>query len=232
MNVLVNVENRSLQEQRTYYNKLFNLYETLLEPLQDLELLYNNLEFYQNELAKNKKWLAFKWFLLIFFSAYILSFLFIGSITSRFNVPLDKIALYAIISGLVIGLAIYIFINTYIRKKTCEKIQIQIDETNNDINEIFHLNAEKFQFIPDGYFSYDAIKYFTQSYNVGKVSNIKEAMQSYDLYLHHQRMEMSQQQILAQQEQISRQQQQLAKNVNSARRELAFDTAMLFLSRF
>lgn len=232
MNVLVNVENRSLQEQRTYYNKLFNLYETLLEPLQDLELLYNNLEFYQNELAKNKKWLGFKWLLLIVFLSYFLLFILIGGISSRFNLSDDQIVSSAVISGCIIGLIIYIFINTYIRKRTCDKIQLKIDETNNDINEIFHLNAEKFQFIPDGYFSYDAIKYFTQSYNVGKVSNIKEAMQSYDLYLHHQRMEMSQQQILAQQEQISRQQQQLAKNVNSARRELAFDTAMLFLSRF
>lgn len=232
MNVLVNVENRSPQEQRTYYNKLFNLYETLHEPLQDLDLLYNNLEFYKSELAKNKKWLSFKWYLLIFFLTYVLSFILFASIASRINIAFDEVISIAVLSGLIVGLAIYIFINTYIRKRTCDKIQLKIDETYTDINELFTLNAEKLQFIPDGYFSYDAIKYFTQAYNVGKVSNLKEAMQSYDLYLHHQRMEMSQQQILAQQEQINRQQQQLAKNVTSARRELAFDTAMLFLSRF
>jgi hypothetical protein len=70
-----------------------------------------------------------------------------------------------------------------------------------------------------------AIKYFTQCYSVGKTSDLKEAMQLYDLYLHQQRMELGQQQIL-------NQQQQIAKNQNSIRKEMAFDTAMLFLSRF
>lgn len=226
MNVLVNVENRSPQEQRAYYNKLFSLYEKLTLPLLELEELDGKLYTEEQQLKKIKeKGLINP--IISFIIIYILFgiiFQLICGIASMLHLS-ESYMKIAVIITLIISISVYILIYTYCKKKKIGKIQQQIDSYKQQIEEHYKTNMDMYQFVPNGYLNSDAIRYFTQCYRVGKASDLKEAMQLYDLYLHQQRMELGQQQILTQQQQI-------AKNQNSMRKEMAFDTAMLFLSRF
>ena len=225
MNVLVNVENRSPQEQRAYYNKLFSMYETLKAPLLELEELSNKCKCEEQYIEKLKKEGTINKVGILFIISFMTSIIYVcmsGLCQLFIDSPNEGIV--GVISFILCVIVFIIAYKHYIDQRV-EEIQEKIESYNQLIKENYSSNIEKYQFIPNGYFSYDAIKYFTQCYSVGKASDLKEAMQLYDLYLHQQRMELGQQQIL-------NQQQQIAKNQNSIRKEMAFDTAILFLSRF
>ena len=88
----------------------------------------------------------------------------------------------------------------------CRPIAKQQEGKLKDIEEyietICNENAKYIQFVPISYRNSHALRYFVQAYVNGKVENTKEAMLSYDEYIHRMNMENSQKQIITQQADI------------------------------
>jgi len=225
MRELVNLSNRTIEEQIEFNDKLFSLYAKLVGPLTALENLYIMKNTKEKHIKQQQN------FNLncggLFLYAFVMFILFIVySIFISVFFDLEEDMAYGVWWIICIALTFLIlFVENRIRANRRKTLQNELDTVNEQIADIYTMYSEQFQFIPPSYFNRSAVAYFSQAYYDGKVSNLKEAMESYDLYLHRKTMETGQIQIL-------NQQQQILNNQRTMRQELAFDTAMLLLSKF
>lgn len=228
MNDIVNLEGTSLSEQKEYNNKLFSLFGKMINPLSNLEHLYMLRRNAQREIEDLKKsnirgkilgfslagGFAVAWFLgdLIYYVPLL------GSIVYT-DLGMVVFILLCIVGTVY---AIYI-IDKKNREKKMDSKQIDLENVNTQIDQSIKAMREQLQFIPPSYCHSDAMRYFSRAYIDGKVENVKEAMLSYDEYVHRQNMENNQYIMIQQQGQI------LANQV-ALQQQLSYDTAMIMLS--
>lgn len=228
MNDIVNLEGTSLAEQKEYNNKLFQLFGNMVKPLGDLEHLYMLRRNVQSEIEKLKK-SNIKGVPLI---VLIVAGFFVADFVSGLPGINDILFIandffgFAFLAAVIGGV---IFLGYTLDKKNRQKKtdlkQADLDNLNTQIEQSIHDMHDKLQFIPPSYCHSDAMRYFAKAYIDGKVDNVKEAMCSYDEYVHRQNMENAQHAILQQQGQI------IANQV-AISQQISYDSAMIMLSNF
>lgn len=230
MNDIVNLEGTSLTEQREYNDKLFQLFGNMVDPLSGLEHLYMVRRNIMSEMTQLEQSNVRGKVLGISLLVGVLLANSIGKIF--YKLPLLNLVMesslgsllmfVAVTAGLVY--AVYIFDKKMREKKITTK-QIDMDNINIQIQQAINQMHDRLQFIPPSYCHSDAMRYFARAYIDGKVENVKEAMISYDEYVHRQNMENGQYVMIQQQGQI------LANQV-ALQQQLSYDTAMIILSNF
>lgn len=84
-----------------------------------------------------------------------------------------------------------LFLRNYVLKKKISKINREIKEIENDIEERIALISDVLSFVPPAYRYSEAVTYFVDSYANSRVSNLKEAVNGFDSYKHRQNVENS-----------------------------------------
>lgn len=230
MNDIVNLEGTSLAEQKEYNNKLFQLFGNMVKPLGDLEHLYMLRRNVQSEVKKLEESNIKGKILVIIIIAAIFIANKIGTV--MYNIPglciiMEHDLLAVIYFVAVTGGAVFLSytLDKKNRQKKTDSKQADLDNLNTQIEQSIHDMHDKLQFIPPSYCHSDAMRYFAKAYIDGKVDNVKEAMCSYDEYVHRQNMENAQHAILQQQGQI------IANQV-AISQQISYDSAMIMLSNF
>ena len=228
MNEIVNLEGTSLAEQKEYNKKLFQLFNNMINPLSELEGLYMLRRNVQDEIdrlntSNIKGWILGVTSLVGFFLGNEVYGLFV-------NIPLlgSLIRMLGMLFIILFACGVWVVASkidkNYRDKKIVEKKEY-LEKVNMQIHQFAGELRERLQFIPPSYCYSDALKYFVRAFNDGKVENVKEAMNSYDEYMHRMNMEQGQHMIMRQQGQI------LANQV-ALQEQMSYDTAMIILSNF
>lgn len=230
MNDIVNLEGTSLTEQREYNDKLFQLFGNMVDPLSGLEHLYMVRRNIMSEMTQLEQSNVRGKVLGISLLVGVLLANSIGKIF--YKLPLLNLVMESSLGSLLMFVAVtagvvyavYIF-DKKMREKRITTKQIDMDNINIQIQQAINQMHDRLQFIPPSYCHSDAMRYFARAYIDGKVENVKEAMISYDEYVHRQNMENGQYAMIQQQGQI------LANQV-ALQQQLSYDTAMIILSNF
>ena len=228
MNEVVNLEGTSLAEQKEYNKKLFQLFNNMINPLSELEGLYMLRRNVQDEIEQLNRSNIRGWIL----GATLLVGFFLGNEVYGLFVKIPLLGnlirtmgmLFIILFACGIWLAVSAIDKKFRDKKILEKNEY-LEKVNLQIQDFTNELRERIQFIPPSYCYSDALRYFVRAYMDGKVDNVKEAMNSYDEYMHRMNMEQGQHMIMRQQGQI------LANQV-ALQEQMSFDTAMIILSNF
>lgn len=192
---------------KKFNDELFYVYDYLIPIVEDIEVKYVEINQLTKKVVKNKSafiegalvpvWIIISIFCLcsdilkhfpiirhvlqwldMYNGPYLLTFTFISFAFPYLIIMLGRMAICRPVA-----------------KKQEEKIQDLQRYVEDKCNE----NAKYIQFVPPSYRSSDALRYFVKSYVNGKVENTKEAMISYDEYVHRMNMENAQKQIVNQQ---------------------------------
>lgn len=232
MNEIVNLEGTSLAEQKEYNNKLFNLYGNMVEPLSGIEHLYMVRRNLMSELVQlDKSNIQGKVLAATLVAGLVFTYYFvdiIDNISFIGRLFYSNVGLYLLLV-LTLGIGFVVFaaytIDKKIREKKMAGKKAEMENINKQIQQSTDEIREQLQFIPPSYCYSDAMRYFARAYIDGKVDNVKEAMISYDEYIHRQNMEHGQLVMMQQQGQI------LANQV-AIQQQMSYDTAMIILSNF
>lgn len=230
MNDIVNLEGTSLAEQKKYNDKLFHLFGNMVDPLSRLEHLYmirRNIVSEMTQLEQSNirgKVLGFSLLAGVLLANFIgKTFYYFPLFNLLMESSLGTLFWFgAVTAGLVYG--IY-RLDKIEREKKITMKQVDMGNINNQIQQSINQMHDQLQFIPPSYCHSDAMRYFARAYIDGKVENVKEAMISYDEYIHRQNMENGQYVMIQQQGQI------LANQV-ALEQQMSYDTAMIILSNF
>ena len=230
MNDIVNLEGTSLAEQKEYNNKLFRLFDNMVNPLSGLEHLYMVRRNIMSEMTKLEQSNIRGKVLAVSMVGGLIVYYFLGDFI--YDIPLigsllhTDFGMWVFLFLCVIGTVYAIY--TIDKKNREKKIALKhadMDNVDAQIQQAINQMHDRLQFIPPSYCHSDAMRYFARAYIDGKVENVKEAMISYDEYVHRQNMENGQYAMIQQQGQI------LANQV-ALQQQLSYDTAMIILSNF
>lgn len=228
MNEVVNLSGASIAEQKEYNDKLFNLFANMVNKLSGIEHLYGMKRRLNSEINTLKEsnlkgavlivTLILSVFLEVRIERIVRKLPLIGPIIENMGM------LFVVICIALIVLAVYIADKKIREKKIAEK-ENDITKLNTQIKEEINKIKDKIKFIPPSYCYSDAMSYFSKAYIDGKVDNVKEAMVSYDEYVHRQNMEQGQIKMIQKQAEIIAGQAEIKEQMN-------YDTALIMLSNF
>ena len=231
------VDNQKVIE---YNNKLFCMFESMIKPFQDLEYLCqlrrnksSEIEQYEYWRGRYDKKKIMVFFLLIIF--YIVFYLFTPHYDKHemegipYIIKIYGCGFLSILLTSLIG-AFRHMNQQRKNSKNLKSAKLQFEQIEEQIQNRIQSVTEHLQFIPPSYRHSDAMKYFSRAYLDGKVDNLKEAMESYDTYLHRLNMERSQKMIVQQQNIMLHKQDQIVMNQIKLSRQVSLDTSLVLLS--
>lgn len=192
---------------KEFNNELFHVYDYLIPIVEDIELKCAEINQLTKKVAKNKSaffggvlipiWIVLSIFCLC--SGILTHFPIIGTILQLID---ENNGPYVMSFTFICFFFPYLLI-TLIRMAICrpiaQKQEKDIEEIKNYVDEKCKENTKYIQFVPPSYRNSHALRYFVKAYVNGKVENTKEAMISYDEYIHRMNMENAQKQIVMQQ---------------------------------
>lgn len=234
MRDIVDLSGATAEEVKAYNNSLFHLFGTLVNPVAKLEHLYYTKYSLEAEIHANaNKKLAPKTMSVLIGIGIVLDVLFdnatkkIPGMTAITHNYIGGLALLILFPSLVI-----LLYKTFEKKRTEKQNSDKMEYLSNveqDIDNSYISLGDSLKLVPPSYCNSKALQYFYSAYTNGKVENVKEAINAYDEYMHRQKMEATQQQMLFQQEQMVATQNQISKQLTSIQRQMTYDTAMLIL---
>lgn len=226
---------------KKYNNQLFYVYQKLIPPFEDIENKSREIAQLEMKISKNKskklaKSLVPVWIIssLFFVCTGLLNMVpIIGHLlqwVKTMNEDIYWIA-YMLCSFLLPFISLLVT-QLIVCFSIASKQETKMEELKRYVNELCTQYEKYIQFVPPSYRYSHALHHFVNSYVNGKVENTKEAMISYDEYMHRLKMETTHKQMINQLEIIQNQQAIILKQQGYIQNQLDVDSAMIILSMF
>lgn len=233
----VDLTSVSAAQKKEYCDKLFALYDTLINPLREMENISAKAGLNMNKIARLKAektdigtvWKFIGVGLVVYF---ILNALFKKSKILWFIFGPDPMNILLFLMCVAMPVILWELYKRKERKKQIEILSENVQKLDELLNEKYDEREEQYAFVPAEYFSSEALSFFVKMYADGRVKDLNQAMNMYDQYKHRKNLEMGQQQLIYQQNQTMQMMNEMAQTQRQMQAELSFDTAMIMLTTF